>query len=132
MVTAVMPRGLTGPFATAKAGPGTLAQPLGVQSSGAQGASLSAALSGASGSVAVLSKRRNGGDPSAAYIDTARASLVSSGVRPAATSSRGARQGSASDPPKGASRPPPSGGNVGPAPPGGQDPADDPHPAAMP
>ena len=55
MIMRLMPGGRTGPFAAAKAGTSTLAQPLEVQSSGAKEASSSAALSAARGSMAVSS-----------------------------------------------------------------------------
>ena len=131
MITGVMPRGMTGPFAAAKPGPSALAQPSGVQSLGAQEASSSTALSGARRSVAVSSRGGQGINPGAAHSGAARASLASSGVRLAAASSRGARRGSASGRAKGALHLLPGAGDVGPPPPSGQDQADDPHPAAM-
>ena len=95
MITGVMPRGLMGPFATAQAWHLTVTQPSGVQSSGAQEASLSAAFSSARGSVVVLSTVGKGSDPGAARSGTARASSAPSGAHPVAASWRGARQGSA-------------------------------------
>ena len=55
MIMRIMPGGRTGPFAAAKAGTSTLAQPSEVQSSGAKEASSSVAFSVARGSMAVSS-----------------------------------------------------------------------------
>ena len=95
MITGVMPRGLTGPFAAAKATPWTLAPPSGLQSSRVHEVSLSAALSSTFGFVAVSWKGGKGIAPGAAHMGAAGASLASRGPPPAAAYSRGARQGSA-------------------------------------
>ena len=141
MITGVMPPEVTGPFAAAEAGSPPLAQPSGVQSSGVQEGSWSAALSGAGGSGAVSSTRGTGVDPGAAHSGAARASLaprgaaraspVPRGARPATTSSRGARHGSASGRAKGTSRPWAGAGAAGPHLPVGPDQAKYPDPAAM-
>ena len=61
MVTGVMPRGWTGPFTAARAGPVTLAQASGAHPPGAKAASSLIASSGTKMSAAVPSARGKGG-----------------------------------------------------------------------
>ena len=130
MITGVMPGGLTGPFAAAKAGSSTLAQPSRVQSLWAQEASSSVALSGAR----VCSAGGTGADPGAARGGTTRASPAARGGgfgTPGGDLFHGCASGLRGRSANGRSHPPPGASAAGPPPPCGLDRADDPDSTAM-